>query len=94
MGPEGSVEMTEPANGHPVLPDGNGGFMPCPSLLSEEEAIRYLRLDATSVRDPRQSLRYYRQRGLLKATRVGRCLRYRRVELDRFLERLTETRNR
>lgn len=85
--------MTEPANPNPVCPDGNGGYGPCPELLTEDEAVRYLRLDSTGVRDPRQSLRYYRERGLLKATRVGRCLRYRRIELDRLLERLTEARN-
>jgi hypothetical protein len=94
MGHEGSVHVTEPANGHPVLPDGNGGYGPCPELLTENEAVRYLRLDSTGVRDPRQSLRFYREKGLLKATRVGRCLRYRRIELDRLLERLTEARNR
>jgi len=32
---------------------------------------------------------YYRERGLLKATTIGRHLLYRRVELDRFLERQT-----
>ncbi|MCG3132883.1 MAG: hypothetical protein FLDDKLPJ_03749 [Phycisphaerae bacterium] len=83
--------MAEPANA-PVLPDGNGGFDPCPELLTEGEAVRYLRLDTTGVRDPRQSLRYYRERGLLRATKVGRCLRYRRVELERLLERLTDLR--
>lgn len=63
---------------------------PCPELLTEEEAIRYLRLDETGVADPARSLRHYRERGLLRATQVGRRLRYRRVELDRALDRLTE----
>lgn len=73
-----------------VLPDGDGGFTPCPELLTQDEAIRYLRLDAICVEDPTTSLRYYRKKGLLRATQVGKSIRYRRIELDRFLERLTE----
>ena len=62
---------------------------PCPELLTEEEAIRYLRLDETGVKDPTRTLRYYREKGWLLATQVGRRIRYRRVELERLLERLT-----
>ena len=32
----------------PVLPDGNGGFTPCPELLTEEELIRFLRIPEVS----------------------------------------------
>ena len=60
---------------------------PCPELLTEEEAIRYLRLEGD--RNPSRTLKYYREKGLLRATNVGRHLLYRRVELDRFLERQT-----
>jgi hypothetical protein len=63
---------------------------PCPEVLTEEEVIRYLRLDLIDVKDPAGTLRYYRERGLLRATQVGKAVRYRRVELERFLERLTE----
>jgi len=73
-----------------VLPDGHGGFAPCPELLTEEEAIRYLRLDGINVENPASTLRYYRKRGLLRATQVGKCIRYRRIELERLLERLTQ----
>lgn len=31
-----------------VLPDGRGGFMPCPTLLTEDELIRFLRIPETS----------------------------------------------
>ncbi len=31
-----------------VLPDGNGGWMPCPALLTEEELIQYLRIPEVS----------------------------------------------
>lgn len=57
---------------------------PCPELLTEREAVRYLRLD--DDKNPSRTLRYYRERGLLKGTIVGRHLLYRRIELDRFLE--------
>jgi len=60
---------------------------PCPELLTEEEAVRYLRLDGE--RNARRTLKYYREKGLLRGTAVGRHLRYRRVELDRFLEHQT-----
>jgi len=79
--------LTTPA----VLPDGNGGFTPCPELLTESEAIRFLRLDGIGVEDPANTLRYYRKKGLLRATQVGKCIRYRRIELERLLDRLTET---
>jgi len=81
---------TWPSTNESVLPDGNGGFTPCPELLTEEEAIRYLRLDGISVDNPTNTLRYYRKKGLLRATQVGKCIRYRRIELERFLDRLTE----
>jgi hypothetical protein len=73
-----------------VLPDGNDGFTPCPELLTEEEAIRFLRLDQISIQNPAITLKYYRKKGLLRATQVGKCIRYRRVELERLLDRLTE----
>lgn len=31
-----------------ALPDGNGGFTPCPQLLTEDELIRYLRIPEIS----------------------------------------------
>ncbi len=71
-----------------ILPGDPPG--PCPEVLTEEEAIRYLRLDETSVKDPSRTLRYYRGKGWLRATQVGRRVRYRRVELDQLLDRLTE----
>ncbi len=64
---------------------------PCPELLTEEEAIRYLRLDTVKVARPSETLRRYRDTGLLRATQVSKRLFYRRTELDRFLERLTHS---
>ena len=63
---------------------------PCPELLTAEEAIRYLRLDETEVSDPERTLKYYREKRGLRGTQVGRRVRYRRIELDRLLDRLTD----
>ncbi len=58
--------------------------------MTEEEAARYLRLDLVSIKDPAETLAYYRRKGLLRGTQIGKCVRYRRVELERFLDLITE----
>ena len=63
---------------------------PCPVLLTEEEAIRYLRLDTINIKDPAATLRRYREQGLLKGTQISKKIFYQRVELERFLERITD----
>jgi hypothetical protein len=35
-------------NAPAVLPDGNGGFTPCPELMTEAELIQYLRISLIS----------------------------------------------
>lgn len=71
-----------------VLPDGNGSYTPCPEVLTEAEAIRYLRIDKQKA-DPAKTLQYYRDKKLLKPTKIGKNLLYSRKELDRFVEVLT-----
>ena len=73
-----------------ILPDGNGGFTLCPTLLTEEEAIRFLRLDADGSADPVQTLRYYRDKGQLVAIKVGKKNRYRTQDLENFLAEKSE----
>ncbi len=63
----------------------------CPELLTKDEAIRYLRLDEDGPAKPELTLRHYREKGLLLGTKVGRHLRYRRIELDRFLAKKTDS---
>ncbi len=63
---------------------------PCPELLTEQEAIRYLRLDTVGIKDASATLRRYRDRGILRGTQGSKRVFFRRVELDRFLERQTE----
>ena len=72
-----------------VLPDGNGGFTPCPEVLTPEEATRYLRIDKQKA-DPTKTLEYYQEKHLLKACTIGNNRRYLRKELDRFAEERTK----
>ena len=65
--------------------------VPCPEVMTEDEAIQYLRLDLIDIQDPGETLAYYRRKGLLRGTQIGKCVRYRRVELERFLSLLTES---
>ncbi len=62
---------------------------PCPEVMTEGEVIRYLRLDLIGIKDPSETLAYYRKRGLLRGTQIGKCVRYRRVEIERFLDEIT-----
>ena len=73
-----------------VMSDGNGGFMPCPELLTEQEAIRYLRLDVDGSGDVCRTMKYYRDGGKLIAIKVGQKNRYRRQDLDNFLANKSE----
>ena len=77
-----------------ILPNGNSKFTPCPDLLTEEEAIRYLRLDVDGSSDPERTLKYYRDKGQLVAIRVGKKNRYRRQDLVDFLARKSEEKQR
>lgn len=63
---------------------------PCPELLIEQEAIRYLRLDTIDIKDPTATLRRYRESGQLRGTQVSKKVFYLREELDRFLKERTE----
>ncbi|MFQ5464142.1 MAG: helix-turn-helix domain-containing protein [Phycisphaerae bacterium] len=62
-------------------------------LLTPVEAAQYLRLDETGQHAPDSAMRtlnYWRDHGDLRATKFARRVWYRRIELDRFLERKTE----
>lgn len=63
---------------------------PVPDLLTEEEAVKFLRLDTDGPKNPSTTLKYYRDKNLLRATRVGKYNRYLKTELLRFLGELTK----
>lgn len=69
-----------------VLPDGNGGWRPAPVVLTESELITLLRLDEPGgPRNPSETVRRYRDKGLLRGCRIGNTLRYPLGEVLRFL---------
>ena len=73
-----------------VLPDGNGAFTPCPELLTEAEAIRFLRIDTVKIKNPAATLRRYREAGILRGVQISKKVFYSHKELVLFIEQLTE----
>lgn len=69
---------------------GNEAPEPVPFLMTEAELIRFLRLDETATENLDATLFRYRKKGLLRATQVGRCLRYRLPDVLAFLENAQE----
>ena len=72
------------------FPDGR----PLPEVVTEEEAVKFLRIDTTGVKNPQITLRYYREQGLLRGTQIGKKLFYTKTELLEFLAKQTEFTNR
>jgi hypothetical protein len=68
------------------MPDGKGGYQPTPDLLTQREAIRYLRLDAVKTRFPQNTLHRYRKKFGLKTVQIGRQVLYSRQKLSEFVE--------
>lgn len=64
-----------------------------PGLLTPTEAAQYLRLDQTghSVESAIRTLKYWRDKGVLKATKYARRVWFLKSELDQFLKNKTET---
>lgn len=63
-------------------------------ILTPIEAAQYLRLDDTGIHTPvsaTRTLKYWRDRGQLRATKYARHVWYRKSELDRFLVVKTES---
>ena len=58
--------------------------------MTEDEAVRYLRLDLIDIKNPRETLQRYRKEGRLKGTQVSKKVFYLRKNLDLFLEAVTE----
>lgn len=61
---------------------------PAPFLLTEEETVRLLRLDA--IADPYSALKRYRDKGWLKATQMGRHVRFQLPDVLKCLETARE----
>lgn len=64
---------------------------PVPDLLTEEEAVKFLRLDGDGrPKDPSATLKHYRDKRMLRGTQIGRRLRYSRIELLKFIAAATK----
>lgn len=64
------------------MPDGK----PAPDLLTEPEAIVWLRLDTIAISNPSATLRRYRDGGTLRAVQISKKVLYPLTELRRFVE--------
>jgi len=76
---------TSPHHAVAVMPDGR----PAPSVMTEEEFIRWIRLDTLGIKSPKKTLDYYKARGMLRGTHISnRCVYTQEEGLD-FLRKLT-----
>lgn len=71
------------------MPDGQ----PVPEVLLEEEVIKLLRLETEGTKKSAHTLRYYREKNLLRPTQIGKKLRYIKQEVLNFLALQTERTN-
>lgn len=53
------------------MPDGNGGLVPAPFVMTEQQLIQFCRIDTFGLKNPRNTLRHYRKTGKLKASRLS-----------------------
>lgn len=58
---------------------------PCPEILTEAEAILYLRID-TAEGSKKRTLKRYRRLGMLRGIRIGNQIHYRLEDLRAFAE--------
>ncbi|MHC4232195.1 MAG: helix-turn-helix domain-containing protein [Planctomycetota bacterium] len=70
------------------MPDGTV----MPELLTEREAIVFLRIDQEN--NPERTLKYYRDKGQLRAVKIGTNLLYPKQELLSFIKVATDWYNR
>jgi hypothetical protein len=70
----------------PLMPDGK----PCPTVLLEDDLVRFLRLKELAVRNPSNTLRYYREIGKLRATKIANRNCYTAQAALDFLEEMTK----
>ena len=68
------------------MPDGT----PAPAVMLEKDLVRFLRLDELGVKNPANTLRYYRECGKLKPTRIGGHNVYTLDAVMEFLEKMTK----
>ena len=68
------------------MPDGT----PAPAVMLEKDLIRFLRLDEIGVKNPANTLKYYRERGKLKPTCISGRNVYTVEAAMEFLKEMTK----
>jgi len=63
---------------------------PVPEVMVEDELVKFLRLKDLGVKNPSNTLRYYRERGKLRPTKIGNFNVYTRTSVCEFLQDLTK----
>jgi len=63
---------------------------PAPFVLTEEEAIKFLRIDTNQTKHPEMTIQHYINEGLLFPVTIGKCRKFPLTELIKFVERLSE----
>ena len=75
---------------NPIYMKQGNQLQVAPEIMTSTEAISFLRLDVIDgLKNPELSLQYLRQKGL-RTVKIGRCLRYPKKELLRFIDVLLE----
>lgn len=69
------------------MPDGK----PVPTVLLEADVVRFLRLDELGIRNPSNTLKYYREIKALTPTRIGNRNVYTIQAVMEFLKKMTKT---
>ena len=73
------------------MPDGR----PAPEVMTQEDAIQFLRLNDANLKNPATTLQYYRDKGELNGIRIGKTIRYTKEDLLNFLRNQSiKTKNR
>ena len=65
-----------------------------PDILTQHDAIKFLRLDTDNIKNPKATLKYYRDKGQLRGARIGNNYCYTKKELLNFIEEATNWTNR
>ncbi len=73
----------------PLMPDGK----PVPAVMLEKDLIHFLRLKELGIRNPSNTLRYYRECKKLQVTKIGNRNCYTVQAALEFLEEITTKKN-
>jgi len=77
-----------------VLPDCNGGYTPCPELLTEDELIRFLRIpQISSSKDHHNVIEHLKRYRDLPRIRICNKVLYPTQAIQKWIERETTNGN-